>query len=61
MKRLLSILAIATVVVACNNETNIPVNGMGNASFKIVTSGTMSSDKEARSLNLTVVCLKIWQ
>ena len=30
MKRLLSILAIATVVVACNNETNIPVNGMGN-------------------------------
>jgi hypothetical protein len=53
MKRLLSILAIATVVVACNNETNIPVNGMGNASFKIVTSGTMSSDKEARSESLT--------
>ena len=48
MNKILSILTLATIV-ACNSVETISTDRMGQASFKISTSGVMTSNKESRA------------
>ena len=48
MNKILSILTLAAVV-ACNSESNVTTNSMGEASFKIVTSGNMTVGNQSRA------------